>query len=259
MPWATPPTTWPSTTIGLMTRPQSCITTIAQDRHLPGLDVDLDLGDVRAVGIGRLVGREVAGVLEARRRPARHREARHADRDSPRSRGSSASRRSRRPWRSRPRARCRPRRTSIICAANCLIFSATCADGEMHRRAGIDRGARGERADAERGRRGVAGDDRDVVGRAAELIGGDLRERGLVRLALRRRAGIDGDLAAGRRRARSRSRRGRARSPRPRCRCRGRYSGPALRACVLARAEAVVVGGLERLLPGRPDSRRCRR
>src|SRR5262249_58653795 len=54
---------------------------ITNDRHLAGLDVDLDLGNVRAIGIGRLLGREVARRFEPRRRPTRHGGPPHADPD----------------------------------------------------------------------------------------------------------------------------------------------------------------------------------
>src|SRR5262245_33951224 len=68
----------------------------------------------------------------------------------------------------------------------------------MHRRAGVDRGARRKRADPERGCGSVGGDNRDVVRGAAKVIGGDLGKRGLVRLALWRCASVDSELAAGR-------------------------------------------------------------
>ena len=42
MPWATPPWIWPSTIIGLMTRPQLVVDHVPEDAHLAGLWVHLD-------------------------------------------------------------------------------------------------------------------------------------------------------------------------------------------------------------------------
>src|SRR5204863_8431237 len=71
--------------------------------------------------------------------------------------------------------------------------------------AGRDRGGRARYrrraaavgAEAERGAVGVAVHDLDVLGRDAELLGHDLRERGLVALALRLAAHAEYGLAGG--------------------------------------------------------------
>ena len=95
MPWATPPCTWPSTIIGLMTRPTSSTAVKATTCVTAGLGVDLDLADVAAAGIGEVLGVVEGGLLQAGL------EARS---------GSCAGRRRR--GRSRPASssgRCRPR------------------------------------------------------------------------------------------------------------------------------------------------------
>src|SRR5207249_1248537 len=56
-------------------------------------------------------------------------------------------------------------------------------------------GAAGERADALRDAERVAADHADLVRRDAELVGGDLGQRGLEPLPLRRHAGEDGEAA----------------------------------------------------------------
>ena len=67
----------------------------------------------------------------------------------------------------------------------------------MHRVTRVDRCARGEGTHAHGVHRGVAGDDFDVVEIHTELIRGDLRQRGFVRLALRRGASVEGDFSRG--------------------------------------------------------------
>ena len=69
------------------------------------------------------------------------------------------------------------------------------AAGEMQRRAGDRLRAAAEGADALLHDAGVAVQDRDVLDRHAELIGQHLRERRLVALAVRRRAGRRGNAA----------------------------------------------------------------
>ena len=69
--------------------------------------------------------------------------------------------------------------------------------GEVDRRAAHHGGARGEGADGVRHPAGVAGGDLDVLEAHAELVGDDLREDGLVTLALRGQPGRDLDLARG--------------------------------------------------------------
>jgi hypothetical protein len=59
----------------------------------------------------------------------------------------------------------------------------------MHGRSSIDRGASGKC---------IPRHNCYIVGGAAELIRGDLSQRGFVRLTLRRRTGVDPDLATGR-------------------------------------------------------------
>ena len=56
-PWVTPPITWLSTIIGLTIAAAVVGGDDPQHRHLAGLDVDLDLGGLRAEGADRLVGR----------------------------------------------------------------------------------------------------------------------------------------------------------------------------------------------------------
>ena len=52
MPCATPPCTWPSAIIGLMISPASSATRNFFDLDAPGLDIDLDDGDMAGVGEG---------------------------------------------------------------------------------------------------------------------------------------------------------------------------------------------------------------
>ena len=77
--------------------------------------------------------------------------------------------------------------------------------------------------------RGVARDDGDVLGRDAQLVGGDLGQRRLEPLALRGHAAPRGDAPRRVRPARARSRRGRRRSA-PRSRRRRRRPGGPRRA-----------------------------
>src|SRR5206468_5607302 len=70
---------------------------------------------------------------------------------------------------------------------------AQLARRQGHRVAADDGRAAGERADALRDAERVATDDADVVRGDAELVGGDLGQRGLEALALGRHAGEDGD------------------------------------------------------------------
>ena len=67
----------------------------------------------------------------------------------------------------------------------------------MDRRPAHHGRARGERAHGVGHLAGVAGGDLDVLEPHAEGVGDDLRERGLVALALRGEAGRDLDLAGG--------------------------------------------------------------
>jgi hypothetical protein len=60
---------------------------------------------------------------------------------------------------------------------------------QSHRVTADDGGAAGERADVLRDAERVAADHRDVGRRDAELVGGDLGQRGFEALALRRHAG----------------------------------------------------------------------
>ena len=167
----------------------------AGDLDMAGLDVDLDLGDVAARGVGGLVGLEVDGRFEAGIAVGGHREAVHADGEI----GDLAER--------------------LLHAGRALhvdrailqfevglrdlhhfrgdLFDLGCDfdGGEMGRVAGIDGRARGERAHAQRDPAGVASDDRNVLERHAELIGDDLRERGFVALSVRRGASCQRDLA----------------------------------------------------------------
>ena len=50
MPCTMPPCSWPSSSVWLMTRPQSSTAGVAQHLDHAGLGIDLDLGDVRAAG-----------------------------------------------------------------------------------------------------------------------------------------------------------------------------------------------------------------
>ena len=69
--------------------------------------------------------------------------------------------------------------------------------GARHRAAAEHDGARAEAAETERRRRGVAIADGNQRRADAELVGGDLRERGLVALAEILRADMDDDRAIG--------------------------------------------------------------
>ena len=66
MPAATPPCCWPSTSSGLSTVPQSSTATWRSRRTAPGVEVDLDDGDVgaererRPVLVGTLLGRRAS-------------------------------------------------------------------------------------------------------------------------------------------------------------------------------------------------------
>ena len=71
------------------------------------------------------------------------------------------------------------------------------AGRERDRVAAHDRGARGEGAHGVAEPAGVAGDDLDVLERHAQLVGGDLRERREVALALGGEPGRDLHLAGG--------------------------------------------------------------
>ena len=62
MPWATPPCTWPSTIIGLMTTSHVVHRDIALNLDLAGIGIHLDDADVRAEGVGE-VGRIVEVTL----------------------------------------------------------------------------------------------------------------------------------------------------------------------------------------------------
>ena len=79
--------------------------------------------------------------------------------------------------------------------ANFAIFVLHLGAGHVQRRAADRLRAAAERADALLHDRRVAVKDRDVLDRHAELIGEHLRERRLVALAVRRRAGRRGDAA----------------------------------------------------------------
>ena len=167
------------------------------DRHASGLDVDLDLGDVAARGVGRLLRLEIDGGLEPRIAVRGHREAVHADGEI----GDLAQ---------------RPLHAGCTLHVHCAVLQleiglrhlhhlggdlpdlGSALDGsQMRRVAGVDRRARGERAHAERDASRVARDHRHVVDLDAELICDDLGERGLVALALRRGARRQRDLAGG--------------------------------------------------------------
>ena len=71
-------------------------------------------------------------------------------------------------------------------------------DGADHGTAGQRRGAAAAGPDqVERRHLGVAGDDADALERHSELVGGQLRQRGVVALAVGRLAGEDGQRAVG--------------------------------------------------------------
>ena len=134
-----PPWIWPSTSVGLIARPTSCAATMRQHLHRAELEVDLDLGDLRAEAVGRVghalpvgverrgrrvegrlapqhaavaVGRQVASVDARARSPSRDRPAprRRAPASRPgrhwRGAGSARAGRGR-----RARPRCRRRRS----------------------------------------------------------------------------------------------------------------------------------------------------
>ena len=67
MPCAMPPSIWPSTSVGLIALPTSCAAVIFSSRHGAELDVDLELGDLRAEAVDR-VGHALAVGVERRRR-----------------------------------------------------------------------------------------------------------------------------------------------------------------------------------------------
>ena len=89
---------------------------------------------------------------------------------------------------------CRAARTSSSAMPSALggepqRLGAQLARGERDGAAAHHGGAARERPDAVLDARGVAADDADVLRRDAELVGGDLGQRGLEPLALRRHAG----------------------------------------------------------------------
>ena len=152
-------------------------------RHLarPGIDVDdADVGAEREREVGRVVDRH-------RRRggPRRPRAARPPRAPRARSPGSSCSARGRpsptsglSPTRGRPaRPRASRPRSAAPCRAPCARRSPP-----PRRTPGVEREPVGPQP--ERRLVGVAVHDLDVLGRDAELLGDDLRERRLVALAL---------------------------------------------------------------------------
>ena len=68
---------------------------IARDRDMAGADIDLDLADMAAVGVGHRVGLEVDGGGKPRRHVAGQRKARHAARAHGRSRSAISAGRAR--------------------------------------------------------------------------------------------------------------------------------------------------------------------
>ena len=66
MPCATPPCTWPSTIIGLITRPTSSTATKLHHLDHAGVLVDLHLGDMAAAGEGEVLRIIERGLVEAR-------------------------------------------------------------------------------------------------------------------------------------------------------------------------------------------------
>ncbi len=63
---------------GVDDRPAVMRGDVTEDLHAAGLDIDLDDGDMAAVGVGRALGREILRVLQPDRYAGRHREAGHA-------------------------------------------------------------------------------------------------------------------------------------------------------------------------------------
>ena len=125
MPWATPPCTWPSASIGLIRKPKSSTTVYFTTSVRPVSRIDLDLGEMRAVGIGAAGHDELAGgdqeLAPARARGPPRRGA--SGRRCGRCRRCGRRRPRRRGRRRRPRARPRPAAgsASIITSAAWLI------------------------------------------------------------------------------------------------------------------------------------------
>ena len=66
MPWATPPWTWPSTIIGLISSPKSSTAVQRSIVDDPGLRIDLKLADMDAGGEGEVGRIPEGGLLQAR-------------------------------------------------------------------------------------------------------------------------------------------------------------------------------------------------
>ena len=168
---------------------------IAQDAHAAGLDVDLDLDGMAANAIGERGRHEALHAFEPRLEIARHGIAGHA-----RHRFGDFAQRE--PAAGRAGDLDAPVAHLQIARARLQQMSRDrqrlLAHGDrrhVHRGAGGDGLPAGEAALAVGDDRGVAGDDRDIVRRHAELLGADLRQRGLDALPHRHRAGVDRDAA----------------------------------------------------------------
>ena len=154
--------------------------------HAPGLDVDLDNGDMAGIGkrAGGIVGRAFG---DARRDLAL--EAMDLMIGGARQRLESGWRgRCRRRGRHRLRARCRAADASSRMPAMALSFARTFRAASSDGAAGDDQRAAGEGAPAIGRAVGIAVHDLDAVRRSSELVGDDLGERGAQALAVRRRA-----------------------------------------------------------------------
>ena len=192
MPCVMPPWIWPCTIIGLIARPTIVDRAVAHDLDRAGLGIDLDLADVAAIGKAG----EVDGLVAARRRAGR------ADRPAGRCAARRRAATSKMPMaRSVPLTRKWPAANSRSAAAASSRWPAMRSPlammivrGVQHDDAGEPQRAAGMRAAADRDAVGVAGHEAHAVDRHAEPFGDELREAGLVSLALRHGADDDFDL-----------------------------------------------------------------
>ena len=165
---------------------------VAQQRDLAGVLVDLDDGDVRAERERRLA------LVEVELRGQPQRAVGVVDDAVGLGRGGGERRPVERPcWARRRRPACRwsvsttmsPTSASSRCAARCLALSTSDSVARMHGRAAELQRARAAGAAAAAHQVGVDRDQPDPVDGDAGLVADDHRERGLVALAVRRRAG----------------------------------------------------------------------
>ena len=176
---------------GVDLRPTIVYRDVAQDLHRPCLDVDVDGADVRAEGIHEVRRIEERGGLEPRLR-ARRQIPCDVGHERQLGEGLSFIRRARHDELPVLPLEVRLARLEQVCGDFLRLFLHALRR-EFHRAATDRRGSTAVRPPPLGRRLRVARDDLDVLDRDAELVRHDLRERGLLALAVRLPADIGAD------------------------------------------------------------------